>query len=161
MNQAKMIVLAREIKRLSLYKWQLIIDNHGSDNKIRFEPSLKDLPEKCSFCSLWVWAIVVGKSEESCSGNEYQRCLNCPLIAADRGGCCRGLHGVWSREKQPALKAAAASDVYNYIKKVTLKAIVGKMQEGYPEAVRKYTPNCYFEVTLNSAYEMLITKPKE
>jgi len=64
-----------EAKRLSILKWECIIQNNGLQYPIKWPPEIKDLNCKCGFCERWDFP-----SEDSCTQCELALAMgvDCP-----------------------------------------------------------------------------------
>jgi len=97
----------KEAKRLSLLKWQMIIDNNGRNN-INYPDELMELKAYCGYCEKY------NTYTQYVSEAEHKYCQKCPIYFDNKHCMSKGhpyLYWGLYRTKKTAQK------VYNLIKK--------------------------------------------
>ena len=98
----------KEAKRLSILKWELIVNNKGCLGSIEDHNELKDLFNQCGFCEKYL----------DNSANPY--CGECPLVIEGIGWCDSDEHpfSQWSNEDEgfDQEKAQAVLDLIKSVK---------------------------------------------
>ena len=85
-----------EAKRLSLIKWELIVENNGSSS-IQYPEELLYLPYRCGFCKRW--------SEKGYFGTKD--CSRCECAKALKGICSEDQESIYTKWQYRSTKENA------------------------------------------------------